>query len=34
MSDMRTVLAVFIGLAAATALWFFGLVVAGGFALP
>jgi hypothetical protein len=30
MSDMRTVLAVFIGLAAATALCFFGLVVAGG----
>jgi hypothetical protein len=34
MSDIGTVLAVFIGLAAVTTLWFFGLVVAGGFGLP
>jgi hypothetical protein len=34
MADMRKVLAIFIGLGAITALWFFGLVIAGGFGLP
>jgi len=34
MADMRKVLAIFIGLGAITALWFFGLVVSGGFGLP
>jgi hypothetical protein len=34
MADMRKVLAIFVGLAAITALWFFGLVVSGGFGLP